>query len=71
MNFIQMNKNLLNIVLAIILSALVESYITLIENANLIIEFSLHDFINLFSFKEFFVFLIVFLIVFLYIIRFK
>ena len=59
-----MNKNLLNVVLAVILSVLIESYITLVENANLVVEFSLHDFINLFSLKEFFVFLIIFLIAF-------
>ena len=59
-----MNKNLLKVVLAVILSVLIESYITLVENANLVVEFSLHDFINLFSLKEFFVFLIIFLIAF-------
>lgn len=48
MKNIQLNKNLLNVVLAVILSVLIESYITLVENANLVVEFSLHDLINLF-----------------------
>lgn len=54
----------LNICIAVILSAFIESYIILIENANLVVDFSTHDFINLFSFKEFFVFLIIFIIIF-------
>ena len=64
MKNIQKTKKMLNVILAIILSALIESYITVIENANLVVVFSFHYFINLFSFKEFFVFLIIFSIFF-------
>lgn len=60
---IQKNKNLLNISLAVLLSLFIESYITLIENANLVVKFSTVNFINLFSFKEFFVFLAIFIII--------
>ena len=57
-------KNVLNIIISITLSILVETYITLIENSYLINNYSNHDFIALFSYKEFIVFLITFLIIF-------
>ena len=49
MKNIQKTKKMLNVILAIILSALIESYITVIENANLVVVFSFHYFINLFT----------------------
>ena len=52
------------ILLSLILSILVESYITLVENSNLVMNFSAHDFISLFSLKEFTLFLIFFIIIF-------
>ena len=58
------NKRIINILLSVIFAILLECYIVLIENANLVLEFSKHDFLNLFSFKEFLVFLVIFLIVF-------
>ena len=58
------NKLLVTIVISVLLSALVESYIVLVENANLLMNFSIIDFVNLFSLKEFVVFLIIFFIVF-------
>lgn len=51
-------------ILSLILSCLIEAYIVLIENENLVFNFSVHDFINLFSFKEFIIFFIIFLIIF-------
>lgn len=59
-----MNKKRLNVFLSLILSFFVECYIVFIENSNLLFEFSLHDFIKLFSFKEYIVFLIIFIILF-------
>lgn len=58
------DKRILNAILSIILAILLESYIVLIENANLFLEFSNHDFFNLFSVKEFLVFFVIFLIIF-------
>lgn len=59
-----LNKKWLNVILPIVFSCLLESYIVLIENANLVINFSNQDFISLFSFKEFLVFFIIFFIIF-------
>ena len=57
-------KHIYIIILSIIVSTLLESYIVLVENSYLINEFSQHDFTALFSYKEFFIFLILFLIIF-------
>lgn len=64
MKHIFMDKKFKSVVLALILSFLLEGYIIFIENSNLFLEFSNHKFISLFSFKEFFVFLIFFLVIF-------
>ena len=57
------NKNVSAIILSIITSFLIESYITIVENFYLIEGNYLHDFINLFSYKEFIIFFILFIIV--------
>lgn len=57
-------KQILPIILSIVLSGLIEAYIVFVENSNLLLEFSKHDFVNLFSFKEFLIFFIIFLIIF-------
>ena len=62
------DKKFKSVVLALILSFLLEGYIIFIENSNFVFEFSNHDFITLFSFKEFFVFLIIFLVIFYFLI---
>ncbi len=63
MKLSEKNKLTFNIILSIILSVLVECYVVLVENSNLIINFS-NDFFKLFSLKEFIVFFIVFFIIF-------
>lgn len=57
------DKKIINVFLSVILAILLECYIVLVENSNLVLEFSSHDFINLFSFKEFIIFLVIFLII--------
>lgn len=57
------NKNILTIILSIITSFFIECYITIVENFYLIEGNYLHDFINLFSYKEFIIFLIIFAVV--------
>jgi len=56
-------NEILKIIISLILSFFIESYIVLVENANLLFKFSTHDFITLFSFKEFFVILLILLII--------
>ena len=58
------NKQIINVFLSVILAILLEGYSVLIEHSNLFLDFSKHDFLNLFSFKEFLVFLVIFLIIF-------
>ena len=58
-------KTMKNVLLSICLSFFIESYIVLVENNYLISNFSLNDFINIFSIKEFAVFFVFFAIVFL------
>ena len=68
MKYVLRNQRAANIILSVILAVLLECYIVLVENSNLVFEFSIHDFIVLFSFKEFLVFFVIFLIVFYFII---
>lgn len=57
------NKNTLTILLSIITSFFIESYITLVENSYIFEGIDTFNFIKLFSLKEFLVFLVIFLIV--------
>ena len=59
-----MDKKIINVLPSVILAIILECYIVLVENSNLVLEFSSKDFINLFSIKEFIVFLVIFLIIF-------
>lgn len=58
------DQKIINVFSSVILAILLECYIVLVENSYLVLEFSGKDFINLFSVKEFIVFLVVFLIIF-------
>lgn len=53
-----------NVILSIFLSFFIESYIVLVENNNLIFNFSSFDFINLFSIKEFTLFFVFMMVIF-------
>ena len=57
------NQKVINVFLSVIMAILLECYIVLIETPNFVVEFSSHDFLNLFSFKEFLIFLVIFLII--------
>lgn len=57
------NKNIFIIILSIITSIFLESYITLVENSYIFRGIDTGNFIKLFSFKEFLVFLVIFLII--------
>jgi len=56
-------RNIKGVILSIFASFFIESYIVLVENNNLFSNFSSYDFINLFSIKEFLVFLVLFIII--------
>ena len=62
--FITKKSKILNVLLALILSFLVETYIVYIERSILISNFSLANFINYFSFKHYIMFLVIFLVIF-------
>ena len=62
MNFLK-TKNILNVILAILTSFFIESYITIVENNYLYKGIGTENFMTLFSFKEFILFLIIFLII--------
>ena len=53
------DQKIINVFFFFFLAILLECYIVLVENSYLVLEFSGNDFINLFSIKEFIVFLVV------------
>ncbi len=64
-NYIQLNNKLtFNVIISLLLSFLVETYVVLVENAKLITKFAIQEFINTFSIKKFVIFFIIFFIIF-------
>lgn len=63
-NVFSTDKLKLNIIIPILLSLLVETYVVFIEHANLLTKFTIGGFFNAFSLKHYAVFLIIFFIIF-------
>ncbi len=61
--FITKKSKILNVLLALILPFLLESYIVCVEHSNIISAFSLGNFLKYFSFKHYLMFLIIFAII--------